>query len=464
MQYVAGRWNVESFRRGPCPIRKTRIVNPLAEQSKNSGKKNRASFRPIYLAALLALAGLLVLASVLVFRGRDKATSQPGGPAGSEPSAPATAAAPGAATASAEPATAVLDELIRALNDATLPLNERKRAMMALAKNGSPKALAALKDALSRSSGDVRQTIIEAFGQCSSAECEALLLSFLKDPNAAVVGAALRGLAQQNQSAGGKAIAQMLDDPAVSTDLRCQAAVALGTIGESWVLDPLARAARTSDDEDLVNAALDAIGQLDINDAKGFIESYLQAPGVSSEMRATAVEALSQAQGDPTAFLAELAAKDPDPDVRAAAAWALSATDVTGNAGAAVLAMLANESDPDVRLRLYQALRNQASFDPAAALALVQNENNPSARVAGLDLLAKMLRDKPFPALQDFFDQTAIPELRQIALTGPSLNERQAAVLALTRAHTPGALAALGDLARQLNQSQPAPEAAPAPQ
>ena len=162
----------------------------------------------------------------------------------------------------------------------------------------------------------------------------------------------------------------------------------------------------------------------------------------------SAVEALAQAQGDPSAFLLSMVS-DSDADVRAAAAWAMSATETSGNLGAQLLDLLSKESDPDVRLRMYQALGNQESFDPSAALAAVQREKNPSARVAGLDLLARMLRDQPDSQLLNFFDRTAIPELKNIALTGGNFDDRQAAVIALTRARTSAAQAALREIAAQ---------------
>ena len=169
---------------------------------------------------------------------------------------------------------------------------------------------------------------------------------------------------------------------------------------------------------------------------------------VSSDLRVAAIESLWQAKGDPTAFLAGYIS-DPDAEVRASAAWAMSATDATGNAGPQLLASLQGEQDADVRRRLYQALGNQESFDTSTALALVQRETDPTARLAGMDLLAKTLHDNPTPELQTFFDQTAAPALKSAALTGEHGGERMAAVIALIRASTPSAMSALQDLAQQ---------------
>ena len=149
-------------------------------------------------------------------------------------------------------------------------------------------------------------------------------------------------------------------------------------------------------------------------------------------------------------FLASLGS-DRDSDVRAAAAWALSATETSGNLGEPLLGLLRGESDADVRLRLYQALGNQESFDATAALNIIRNEKDPSARVVGLDLLAKTLAGNPTSPLRSYFDQTALPELTQTALSGQNSDDRMAAVVALTRASTFSAAAvdALRTLAQQ---------------
>jgi HEAT repeat protein len=140
---------------------------------------------------------------------------------------------------------------------------------------------------------------------------------------------------------------------------------------------------------------------------------------------------------------------DSDPEVRASAAWAISATEATGNAGSQLLASLQGEQDPDVRRRLYQALGNQETFDASTALALVQRETDPTARIAGMDLLASSLRSNPTPDVQTFFDQTAAPALKNTALTGESSFERMAALIALVRAGDAASMSALQDIAQQ---------------
>ncbi|MCX6923580.1 MAG: HEAT repeat domain-containing protein, partial [Verrucomicrobia bacterium] len=322
-------------------------------------------------------------------------------------------------------------DLIKAMNDSSLAMNERKAAIQALAKLGTPEAIAALKEALANGSDALRVSVAESLGECASPECAAMLLGLLKDPSEAIVQAAIRGLAQLGSPEAVTALTQLLNDPLRSGDLRSEAATGLGNITGPGALAALAQAATTLGDEDLVTQVLNAIGGREFGETKSFFQQYMGS-AVSSDLRVAAIESLWQAKGDPSTFLAGYLS-DSDAEVRASAAWAMSAADETGNAGPQLLVALQGEQDPDVRRRLYQALGNQEGLDTSTALALVQRETDPTARVAGLDLLASSLRNNPTPEVQAYFDQTATPLLRDLALNGDSSNARMAALIALVR-------------------------------
>src|SRR5439155_18660784 len=151
---------------------------------------------------------------------------------------------------------------------------------------------------------------------------------------------------------------------------------------DSAATEALSQAATRITDEDIVTEVLNAIGRRDFSETQTFFQNYLRSPNTSSDLRVAAIEALSETKGDPTAFLVSVAS-DVDSDVRASAAWVMIATEATGNAGGQLLGLLQSEQDSDVRLRLYQALENQESFDVASVLAAVQKETDPAARVAG---------------------------------------------------------------------------------
>ena len=443
-------------------------------QPDKSGGGTGQGARPVVLIGVLAVAALAVVAALLLLKPKSAGTgpeafpgaaASTGGAEGASPATPATGAQPGnavtsppgwnpgAASATGAVAQATVDaqvsakDLIKALKNNSLPMSERKAAIQALAKLGTPEAIAALKEALTGGSDELRVAVAEGLGECASPDCAAMLLGLLKDPSEAIVQAAIRGLAQLGSPEAVTALAQLLNDPLRSSDLRIEAATGLGNVNGPGAMDALSRAAMNLGDEDLVTQVLNTIGGRDFSETQAFFQKYMGS-AVSSDLRVAAIESLWQAKGDPTAFLAGYIS-DSDAEVRASAAWAMSATDATGNAGPQLLASLQGEQDADVRRRLYQALGNQESFDTSTALALVQRETDPTARLAGMDLLAKTLHDNPTPELQSFFDQTAAPALKNTALAGETGGERMAAVIALIRASTPSAMSALQDLAQQ---------------
>lgn len=425
----------------------------------------RGSGRVFTILIVGAIAGL-VIGAVLFFSPKPPAPAAPGAPEEAAATSSGAATRPAATGQPRATATArhvvegSLEDLVDKLNDSALSLDARKKAITALVALGTPEAMTALKEALKTGSKELREAIADGLAGCQLPEASAMLLALMSDSDAAVVKAAMRGLSQQKTAEAASALIQVLNDSNASAELRVQAAACLGAVDQPGVVDALGQAARQSDDEDLTSVALESLGGLDFSQTQSFFEEYVKSPDVSSEMKVTAIEALSGAQGDPTPFLASLASSNADPEVRAAAAWAMSATEVTPNLGNEVLGMLQKESEADVRLRLYQALRNQESFDINSAFAMVQRESDPSARVAGLDLLAWSLRNNPNDSVRSYFDQTATVELKDIALNAESFDTRQAAVLALTRARTPTALATLQEIAAQMRQPATTPPAA----
>ena len=449
-------------------------------QPDKSGAGTGQGARPVVLIGIVAVAAVAVVAAVMLLKPKSPTpgpeaplgttTASTGATEGASAAASSTHASPGDAAASppgmnpgavsatgavalaTTEAQAQVADLIKALKNNSLPMSERKAAIQALAKLGTAEAIAALKEALTGGSDELRVAVAEGLGECTSPECAAMLLGLLKDPNEAIVQAAIRGLAQLGSPEAVTALTQLLNDPLRSSDIRSEAVTGLGNVNGAGAMQALAQAAMTLGDEDLVTQVLNAIGGRDFSETQSFFRQYMGS-AVSSDLRVAAIESLWQAKGDPTAFLVGYIS-DSDAEVRASAAWAISATDATGNVGPQLLASLQNEQDPDVRRRLYQALANQESFDPSTTLALIQRENDPAARIAGMDLLASSLRNNPTPEVQSYFDQTAAPALKNAALTGETSQERMAAVIALVRASTPSAMSALQDLAQQATDSR----------
>jgi len=163
-----------------------------------------------------------------------------------------------------------------------------------------------------------------------------------------------------------------------------------------------------------------------------------------------ALEVLGNATGETAPLLLKYAA-NPDPALRAAAAWALTLAETPGEIGPQLADLAKQETSPDVRSRLYQALGNLDTYDVPTILALARDESDPDARLAGLTLLAVCCRSASTPELLGFFNQTAVPELKNQALTDGNPKLRLEAVMALGRAGTTESESALEEIARGSN-------------
>jgi HEAT repeat protein len=164
-------------------------------------------------------------------------------------------------------------------------------------------------------------------------------------------------------------------------------------------------------------------------------------------MRVVAVEALAQSSKEVVPFLLGTAANDMDPDVRASAAWALSLQGSHDQLGPRLMDMAEQETDADVRRRLYEALLPQSGISADRLLPKILAEDDIAARVAGFNVLGSAAARSTSTAIATAFDQQIVPELLQIATSENSLNIRMRAVFALRRAQTTAAQAALAEIA-----------------
>lgn len=336
-------------------------------------------------------------------------------------------------------------ELIARLADPNLDLRSRCEAGRALAHLGSASALAAVKHALGTGSPSLRTAIAEGLGESPLPEARQLLAALVADADESVAQGAVRGWAL----AGGAEAANVLTALVYSEDrpesVRTAAALALGDlVNQPQAYAALTNAAWQLRDDALAPAVLEGLGRRPIGETHEFFRQYLTTPDLPGSLRSAAVEALGQAEGDASPLLLEFLS-DADPEVRASAAWALSTTLESGRAGELLVAHLRTESDPAVRSRLYQALGNQEAFEPTAVIPLVQQETRTDVRLSGLDFLGQACQHNP--AVVEYFDTVAIPELKTIALQSEDAHLRMTAVIALRRAPTPGATAALADIA-----------------
>jgi HEAT repeat protein len=260
----------------------------------------------------------------------------------------------------------------------------------------------------------------------------------LHDADERVVIGAIRGLCGIRGEDVTTRVAAILEDPRYSDRVRIAAASGLGTIRTAAARDALVRAFGETSPGELQAEILVSLGQFDFTTVARTFGSYLAAAETPAEMRVVAVEALAHSSPAAVPFLLQLARADADAEVRASAAWAISAHQAVNHLGPALTRLAEREPEPDVRRRLYEALLPQSTVPADRLLPTVMAEEDIAARVAGFNALGRGAQR---------FDAEIVPELLHIATAPNSLNIQMRAVFALRRAQTPAARIALAQIA-----------------
>jgi HEAT repeat protein len=370
-----------------------------------------------------------------------------------EPSASPETERPNAPTVSASPSPSVpydpaTAKLIVELLDKTRPLKERRDQAFALARLGTGQAMTALRAALQDGEPYLKAGIGESLGESPSPEAMQTLLDLVHDNDQTAARGAIRGLGIRGDAESTDALGKVLFDDAMPESVRSEAALALGEVHQPAALAALTQAATEWQEGTLAESALEGLGKRPFSETEEFFRNYLQTPGLSAEAKVAAVEALANSSGDAAPFLLSLAS-DPNSETRAAAAWSLVGTGGDSDLSASLISLLQQEPDSTVRSRLYQALGNQDSMDVSAVVALAQKETDPEARLEALALLATVCHSTPSADSLTYFNQTAVPELKQTALSDQSSQNRLSSVTALARAGTVESTAALTQISQQ---------------
>jgi HEAT repeat protein len=296
--------------------------------------------------------------------------------------------------------------------------------------------------------------IAEALGHSRHPQAKILLYALLRDDDESVVRGAVRGLAAIADGETITHLSEIIGDRQRSHAVRAEAAIALGEVGTPEAYEPLIKLSGNERDREIVEAVLSGLGRQPFDRTKDFFRAYLESARVDSDMRILALESLGQTTGDATSFLATfLTAKDAD--ARAAAAWAIANLDEPGDVAQQLVAQLRIETQPEVRTRLYQALENQDTPDPASLVPLIISDGDTTTRIAGMKYLAAQLAfGEGSPALAKQFDDVVVPQLAALSISGQDFQIRFGSVIVLRQAKTPQALRALDTIAVQSKEAQ----------
>jgi HEAT repeat protein len=314
-------------------------------------------------------------------------------------------------------------------------------------------ALAALRQSLSNAPPELRATVAEALGNCADSQAGAILKELLNDENEDVIRGAIRGLAASGNRAAVDILSQLILSPKQSDGIRSEAALALGKIQGGDSLRTLVRLVSEVNDREIAEALLSGLGRLPIEQTQDFFQRYLASSETEVELRVAALEALGDSKSAAAPFLVKYLQSE-EAEIRAAAAWAIANLDAPGDVAGALVARLPNESEPEVRVRLYQALQNQEIFDIGGVTSIIATEQDLAARLAGYQLLAREVARAHDSALALQFDKLAVPRLAELAIKGANMNQRLNAVVALKQANTPAAIRALASISVQSGETK----------
>jgi HEAT repeat protein len=336
-----------------------------------------------------------------------------------------------------------LEKTIARFLDEDTAMSERRIHAFRLARERTAAADAALRKVMACAAAADKAYMAELIGKTRDSSAQKWLWPLLDDSDESVVLAAIRGLSIIGGDKVTSGLGSVLANHEKPEKVRIEAAVALGRIGSDLSQSALLDALSQVSSEELTTEILRGLGQSDFNRISPVFSSYLAAPSTTPEMRVVAVESLAHSSNEAIGFLMETAAGDTDSEVRASAAWAISAHQTVNHIGGFLADMAVAEPEPDVRRRLYEAMLFQAQIPADSILPKVMAEEDAAARIAGFNVLGNLARQQPSSETREIFDRQVATELRELATGEYSLNLQMRAVFALRRAGTPAAMQAL---------------------
>ncbi len=338
-----------------------------------------------------------------------------------------------------------LEETIAAFLDESVLLKKRRVYAYRLARVGSRECVAALLRIFQSAPPDDLAYMAQLIGTTGNPAAKAWLWSMLESANEVVVAGAIRGLSTLGGEDVTVRLAGILADGQRAGRVRIEAAAGLGTLGTPAAREALLAMIERAPSNELKAQIFSSLGRYEFSAIAGALERHLTSE-LPVEMRVASVEALANSSPDAATYLLDLAGKDTDADVRAAAAWAISTHHAVKDLGPALATVAEREPEADVRRRLYEAMLPQREIPAEQLWPVVLAEQDIAARVAGFNALGAAARQSS-PSIATSFDERIVPELQRIATSPNSLNIQMRAVFALRRAQTPAAQAALASIA-----------------
>lgn len=315
----------------------------------------------------------------------------------------------------------------------SVPLAIRRKLAWRLVKNSKPDDMAVIWTYLSSPDTDsrVKAVLVEALGQSSDPQARDWLVSALDCGDTRIIRAALRGLAEMNDSRNAELFMNLFSSFTSSEDVRAAAAEALGKLSSVEGGQYLMQAWNGGGPE-MRELVLQGLAHRSLDETAEFF-GQVMAESSDPDLRRAVVEAASQASGDSAPFLLNCL-NDADSEVRAEAAWGLS-LHPDGNLASELLGRLDGEENTEVRSRLYAALSEQTGVDAVAVSEMAVQEKDDETRVSACLAACAHFDDVP-ESKQGAVEDVLLRELKQLVIGDGALNIRLEAVMGIRQLGT----------------------------
>ena len=289
------------------------------------------------------------------------------------------------------------------------------------------------------------------FGARYGASAIPYLEGLLNDPDWQIRAAVLRALGATGTAEAQGILKQTIRPDAVLEDA-AQATLSLGEMEDPTITTWLREKWQSIPEGDLKRCLLDTLASRPYAQTADFFPTLLQGSSLDSEAKTSVLSNLGFHQEAPLSLLTPFLGSK-DKELRGGAYDALACRP-EARLGSQLISLSAQENDASLRRKAYEAAGHQLDITPAQMAAVVANEPDPEARLRAERAWGMTVGRTDNQEDRRRFDAEAVPRLVVEALQNPDPGEQRAALQALAMARTTGSKIGLEKIAQETTSPQ----------